>query len=84
MDDILNEDFVQENSSRFIKSVNIKDLKNYPRDVNFDEMSEDEFDAYWENEEGLPQATLVIQVTDPKWIAHLESGMEWETAAYDL
>lgn len=38
--------------------------------------------AFWEDHEGLPTATYKIDVTDPRWIAHLERGSRWESAAY--
>ena len=47
-------------------------------------MSDKEFDQYWKNEAGLPQALMEVTVTDAKWISHLAPGMEWETTAYDM
>jgi hypothetical protein len=30
-----------------------------------------------------PQATFLIAVTDPRWLAHLAPGMEWNSTAYN-
>jgi hypothetical protein len=40
------------------------------------------WDAFWADPEDLPVATYTVDVTDPKWIAHLTVGTRWESAAY--
>mgnify|MGYP006920751676 CR=1 FL=1 len=59
-------------------------LRIIPEKLIFSTMSKNERSAYWKNEDGLPQATLVVTVTDPKWISHLKPSMEWETTAYEM
>ncbi len=83
-DRILDSSYVVAHQDDFIASVEYLSLKNYPRTVDFEAMSDKEFDQYWENEAGLPQALMEVTVTDPKWIAHLAPGMEWDTTAYDM
>jgi hypothetical protein len=43
------------------------------------------FDGAWErgDESALPAATLRVEVTDPRWIAHLEVGMGWDVYVFD-
>jgi len=83
-EEILNRDYVLEHQDDFIETVECLELENYPRTIDFEAMSDKEFDQYWENEAGLPQALMEVTVTDPKWIAHLTPGMEWNTTAYDM
>jgi hypothetical protein len=40
------------------------------------------WDAFWDERANLPVATYTIDVTDPKWLAHLNVGITWESAAY--
>ena len=40
------------------------------------------WDAFWDDRGNLPMATYTIDVTDPQWIAHLQVGSTWESAAY--
>lgn len=82
--EIGNVKFVLKNQDRFIRSVKFVDLKNYPVAAKFNHMTKDELEAYWANEEGLPQAVIQIKVSDHKWLSHLRVGMEWETAAYNM
>lgn len=43
---------------------------------------QDRWDAFWDDPARLPTATYEIEVTDPRWIAHLAPGDRWESAAY--
>jgi hypothetical protein len=43
---------------------------------------EERWNAFWSDPAKLPTATYDIDVTDPRWIAHLERGQRWESAAY--
>lgn len=43
---------------------------------------QERWDAFWRDPARLPAATYEIDVTDPRWIAHLELGSQWESAAY--
>jgi hypothetical protein len=40
------------------------------------------WDAFWSDPAQQPSATYAIDVTDPRWIAHLHVGSQWESAAY--
>ena len=40
------------------------------------------WDAFWDEPANLPVAMYTIDVTDPRWIAHLEVGSSWDSAAY--
>lgn len=43
---------------------------------------QDLWDAFWDDPARLPAATYEIEVTEPRWIAHLAPGDRWESAAY--
>lgn len=43
---------------------------------------QDRWDAFWDDPARLPTATYEIEVTEPRWIAHLAPGDRWESAAY--
>jgi hypothetical protein len=43
---------------------------------------DERWDAFWRDPAQLPTATYEIDVTDPRWIAHLGLGSHWESAAY--
>lgn len=38
--------------------------------------------AFWAEPANLPHATYTIDVTDPRWLAHLSVGQAWDSAAY--
>jgi hypothetical protein len=40
------------------------------------------WNAFWRDASRLPTATYEIDVTDPQWIAHLDLGARWQSAAY--
>jgi hypothetical protein len=40
------------------------------------------WDAFWTDPANLPAATYTIDVTDPRWIAHLDVASQWDSAAY--
>lgn len=40
------------------------------------------WDGFWSDPVQRPSAAYTIDVTDPHWIAHLEVGTAWESAAY--
>jgi hypothetical protein len=37
---------------------------------------------FWNDPLRTPTATYKIEVTDPRWIAHLKVGQRWDSAAY--
>lgn len=84
IDQICDTEFVHAHADQFIEMVEFVSRKNYPAKINFDEMSREAFDSFWQDEERLQQAVLRITVTDPQWLAHLNPMMEWGTAAHNL
>jgi hypothetical protein len=82
-DKISDPEYVLKHQDSYVESVSYLEFKNYPRSVSFDDMTDGEFNKYWKDEEGLPQAVLQIQVTDFRWIAHLSNGLVWETSAFN-
>ncbi len=81
---ILDIKWVINNQDKFIKSVMISETLNYPIDLDYSILSEEEYDKHWEDKKSLAQAIYLITVTNPKWIKHIQNGMEYETAAYDM
>lgn len=43
---------------------------------------QDLWDAFWDDPARLPTATYELEVTEPRWIAHLAPGDRWDSAAY--
>ena len=84
VDQICEEAWVDNNTFRFIKNVEqiartnfpLKDYKDYA-DFYY------ERNGSWEDEDKLVQATYEIEVTDAKYIDHLNTGMSWGTTAYE-
>jgi len=68
-----NECWYQSNAGQFISCVGVADRDNW------DQECPDEGFAPGEE----PQATFLIAVTDPQWLAHLGPGIEWNSTAYD-
>lgn len=71
------------NVGRFVACVGMVDHQNC------DDMWVNTADPRWDEDPTLwetkprPSATCLIAVTESRWIAHLTSGMEWESTAYD-
>lgn len=40
------------------------------------------YQEFWRLPEHLPLAIYQLEVSDPKWIAHLQVGLVWNSAAY--
>lgn len=86
VDHFLDEQWIDANTYRFVKSVNQVSTKNFPLADNDYEDYHDfyyERDNKWENEEKLVQADYEIIVTDEKYIQHLSTGLSWGTTAYE-
>jgi hypothetical protein len=69
---------------RFLSCVGVIDRRNC------DEMWRDSNHEGWGGPEVFhakcqeqPSATYLIEVTDPRWLAHLTPGEEWDSTAYD-
>ncbi len=43
---------------------------------------QDEWREWWQRPDGPPYVTLRVEVTDPRWIAHLQPGRTFDTAAW--
>ena len=72
----LDAEWLRHNTARFIESVNELGTENdpMPSGVSFDELR---------RRGAVPQATIEVGVTDPRWIAHIRRGSIWETAPFD-
>ncbi len=81
---ILNVKWVIDNQDKYIESIKILETLNYPIEIDYSRMSEQEFDKHWENKKELAQAIYLITVSDPRWIEHVYLGLKYDTAAYDM
>jgi len=73
---MLNPKWLAQESSKYISRIEISGWRNYP--------ASPEQDFSGSSLDSLPHATIQIQVSSPAWIAHLEAGEEWESAAFDI
>ena len=81
-DDTLDVGWVRAHVDEYVRSSRLFDTKNLPLTVDLAALSGNQRRAFF-NSTRAPQASLEIVVTDPRWIAHVKLGDEWETAAYD-
>lgn len=84
MDEILDEDWVDSNTWRFVERYEAVMSKNVPfTKADVADMSTIYFDLSWfSDEESLVQTDYDVWVTDPRWLAHLSPGQQWTTASY--
>lgn len=84
VEQILDESWVNKNTFKFIDTVEILSITNFPVE---DYSSFYDFyyerDGVWQDEDKLVQAVYDIHVTDKKYIDHLENGMSWGTTSYE-
>ena len=83
LEDALDEDWVYENIDRFVDDCELFDEENVPIDVDLSALSDAEERAFWASERA-PRARMKISVVDTRWIEHVERGMSWDSAAFDL
>lgn len=81
-DDTLDAAWVNAHGDDYIRSTRLFDVKNHPRTVDLSALSAKQQREFWKSNRA-PQASLEVVVTDPRWLAHLKAGDQWETAAYD-
>ena len=75
-------DWLETHLDEYVRSTRLFDVVNHPRTVDLSTLSAKQQRDFWKSGTA-PQASLEIAVTDPRWIAHLQRGDQWETAAYD-
>lgn len=78
MENIQDRNFVIAQQSQIIAAVALLETANYPAD------SYPPGEVDWGDAATLPRAVLEITVTEPRWIAHLQAGMMWDSAAYNM
>jgi hypothetical protein len=82
IDQRLDEQWMKQNGHRFIKAVKILRKKNHPRGGLAELEDDDGGDG--PAPEPNPTAVYRIKVVNPKHLAKIEPGLEWDTAAYDM
>lgn len=75
-------------AKNYVVKMELRDFENFPfksafTDSKFLWHALDEQTGIFKNQEHLPQAVYTMEVTDEKWIAHLEVGQVWESTACD-
>ena len=70
-DQVLDEDWCRAHVDQYIARVDIIETRNLP-------LAEDAF----ERTDTRPSAHYAVQVTEARWLAHLETGQSWHSAAY--
>lgn len=50
-------------------------------DIEWNDVWQEEWTAWWDSPDGPPIATLRIVVTEPRWLEHIAPGQHFETAA---
>jgi hypothetical protein len=78
------EDRIRTQSEKVLATASFEGFENHPRDVDFEAMDDDAFDAYWENEAGLPQALIEVEFLEGRMPPSLKVGQVWETSAWNL
>lgn len=81
LDQFLDEQWVDENTHRFVERVTRLSLRNDP-------MPEDQKPGTFvyekfKNEDVLTQGDYEVVVTDPRWLAHLKVKQTWQTTSYE-
>jgi hypothetical protein len=70
---------VKKTERKLVKKVALGDVRNFPMKLDGLAYTEAEWATFWSRRELLPQATLSIVAKDPKLLAYLEVGQEWES-----
>ncbi|GAA3618782.1 hypothetical protein GCM10022419_125370 [Nonomuraea rosea] len=84
LDEILDEDWVDGNTWRFIERYEAVTSKNVPfTKTDIANLPTRHYDLHWfTDEELLVQTDYDVWVTDPRWLAHLSVGQNWTTTSY--
>lgn len=78
-----------EGAKGYVEKLVVSDFKNFPLKEEFTNHPKlwhelnSETNTF-ENEEHLPQATYTLEVTDERWIRHINPGEVWETTICDF
>lgn len=81
----LDPDATLDASEAVIEEFGTEETRNYPLDeAALDRLSDDAYTAFWNDAANLPYARFSIRVTDARWIAHLEAGLDYESPAHAL
>lgn len=76
-DTFFDTNWVNQHCGEFIESLKIIETKNYPVSPDLS------FSNSMSRLDELPMAIILITVTNPKWIEHIQKGATWKSAAYD-
>lgn len=83
-EDFENDNWILDHEELIIESADFQSL-HYPiNNVEYDSMNAEEKTIFWRDKSRIPLAMYNIEVVNEEFIAHLTTGMEWESAAYEL
>ncbi|MEU8150947.1 hypothetical protein [Nonomuraea sp. NPDC048901] len=84
LDEILDDDWVDGNTWRFIERYEAVMSKNVSfTKTDIANLPTRRYDLHWfTDEELLVQTDYDVWVTDPRWLAHLSLGQHWTTTSY--
>lgn len=83
-------DFIEDNyaqARKIVSKMEVSDFQNFPLTDEFMERTWHYIDGTtgkFHAEEFLPQAVYTLEVTDAKWLEHMQVGDVWETTSCDL
>lgn len=80
-EDLYNKKWLVLNQSRFIKSIEMIEQKNFP--VPNAVRDNEENKAFWSDKNKIPLTIYKIEVTDEKWIEHIKINDSWFSASVD-
>ena len=82
LEDLMNVDWLDEHVDEYIRSTALGAVKNHPVTTDLAAMSPKQWRDFFKSSRA-PSALFEVTVTRSEWLAHLRTGMEWDTAAYD-
>ncbi|MGI5201150.1 WD40 repeat domain-containing protein [Spirillospora sp. CA-108201] len=84
LEEILDEDWVDGNTWRFIEGFEAVGSRNVPfTKTDIADLPTRFYDLDWFSDEDLlVQTDYDVRVTDPRWLAHLSPGQKWTTTSY--
>jgi hypothetical protein len=82
VNDFYEEDWIMDNEEELIEEVKIE-TERYPV-ADHSNLTPEEKSAFWKNKNRIPFAQYIITVSNENTLAHIETGMSWESAAYEI
>jgi hypothetical protein len=78
------EDKMRNEAERVLVTAGFDGEKNHPREIDLDGLDDEAWDAYWADEEGLPQCWIRVEFQKGLRPEALKAGTIWKTSAWNL